>query len=104
MEAQCHALFPFAFHTIGSSMAVRASSYMRQGGMNKRKAGEDFYFQQKIIPLCGFTECNSTVVYPSPRPSYRVPFGTGRAMLGYLQNGEVLTWVPGYCGHYCAKR
>ncbi|MEO5362830.1 MAG: glycosyltransferase family 2 protein, partial [Magnetococcus sp. DMHC-8] len=72
--------FPHAFHTIGSSMAVRAAPYRRQGGMNRRKAGEDFYFLQKIIPLGGFSDVCSTTVFPSARSSHRVPFGTGRAM------------------------
>lgn len=80
VQALRHAGFPHAFHTIGSSMAVRAPVYMSQGGMNRRKAGEDFYFLHKIIPLGYFTELTETTVYPSPRPSDRVPFGTGRAV------------------------
>ena len=72
--------FPHAFHTVGSSMAVRCSAYQQQGGMNRRKAGEDFYFIHKFTPLSGFAELNATRVIPSPRPSYRVPFGTGRAV------------------------
>lgn len=71
---------PYAFHTVGSSMAVRSSAYQKQGGMNKRKAGEDFYFIHKIISLGDFTELNSTKVIPSPRISDRVPFGTGKAI------------------------
>lgn len=80
---------PFAFQTVGSSMAVRASAYVLQGGMNRRRAGEDFYFLQKIIPLGGFTELNSTCVFPSPRLSHRVPFGTGRAVAEMLDGA---TW------------
>jgi len=79
-NAQQYSGLPFVFHTIGSSMAVRASAYAKQGGMNKRKAGEDFYFLNKIIQLGNFTELNSTKVIPSPRVSDRVPFGTGRAV------------------------
>lgn len=78
--------FPFAYHTIGSSMACCAESYVKFGGMNRHKAGEDFYFLQKMIPHGNFEELNSTCVFPSPRPSYRVPFGTGRAMLKYQQS------------------
>ncbi|EON76523.1 hypothetical protein ADIS_2973 [Lunatimonas lonarensis] len=70
--------YPFAVHTIGSCMAVRASLYARSGGMNKRKAGEDFYFMHKLLPLGGFREIPATV-FPSCRVSDRVPFGTGRA-------------------------
>lgn len=73
--------FPHAFHTVGSSMAVRAGPYRRQGGMNRRKAGEDFYFLQKMIPLGAFSDLCTTTVFPSPRRSHRVPFGTGRAMI-----------------------
>lgn len=80
--------FPFAFHTIGSSMACCAESYVKFGGMNRHQAGEDFYFLQKIIPHGNFRELNSTCVYPSPRPSYRVPFGTGRAMLKYQESND----------------
>lgn len=73
--------YPHAFHTIGSSMAVRASAYAKIGGMNTRKAGEDFYFLHKLIPHGGFYDLTTVTVYPSSRKSTRVPFGTGRAML-----------------------
>lgn len=79
--------YPFAWHTIGSSMAVRTKIYQQQGGMNKRKAGEDFYFLTKLFPLGGFTELNDTTVFPSPRPSLRVPFGTGKAINKWLEEG-----------------
>lgn len=69
--------YPYAYQTIGSCMAVRSSTYQKAGGMNRRKAGEDFYFLHKIFPSGNFFELNSTCVYPSPRPSQRVPFGTG---------------------------
>ena len=72
--------YPYSFHTIGSSMAVRSSIYQKQGGMNQRKAGEDFYFLHKIIPLGHYHNISSTKVIPSARISNRVPFGTGRAM------------------------
>ena len=72
---------PYSFHTVGSSFAVRSSAYAKQGGMNRRKAGEDFYFINKIIQGGCFGEINSTKVIPSPRMSNRVPFGTGRAMM-----------------------
>jgi glycosyltransferase involved in cell wall biosynthesis len=71
---------PYSYHTVGSSMACTSNAYMKQGGMNKRKAGEDFYFIHKIIVLGDFLEINSTRVIPSPRISDRVPFGTGKAI------------------------
>lgn len=78
----------FAYQTVGSSMAVRSHAYQSVGGMNTRKAGEDFYFLQKIMPH-GFYEIRDTRVFPSPRISHRVPFGTGRAMYEQLRRGEV---------------
>ncbi|NJK86994.1 MAG: hypothetical protein HC906_14465 [Bacteroidales bacterium] len=36
--------FPNSFFTLGSCFAVKAKSYTEIGGMNKRHAGEDFYF------------------------------------------------------------
>ena len=80
-----YAGYPFAYHTIGSSMCVRSDVYQRMGGINKRKAGEDFYFLHKIIPLGRFGNINTTTVYPSPRVSDRVPFGTGRAMKNWTE-------------------
>lgn len=77
---------PFAFQTVGSSMAVKSSAYQKQGGMNKRKAGEDFYFIHKIIALGGFTNLSTTKVIPSPRISDRVPFGTGKAIGDWVEN------------------
>ncbi len=93
VQALRYAGFPHAFHTIGSCMAVRADVYMQQGGMNKRQAGEDFYFLHKVIPLGGFTELTSTTVHPSPRASTRVPFGTGKAVGDYLA-GQMITTYP----------
>ncbi len=78
INAQRWAGHPHAFQTVGSSMAVRAEIYAKQGGMPKRQAGEDFYFLHKIIPLGHFTELNTTKTIPSPRTSDRVPFGTGK--------------------------
>lgn len=87
-QALRYANLPYAFHTVGSSMAVRTSAYQKQGGMNKRKAGEDFYFIHKIIELGNFTELNTTRVIPSPRISDRVPFGTGKAIGDWVEQGR----------------
>jgi hypothetical protein len=74
------AAFPHAFYTIGSCMAVRCDAYVRHGGMNRRKAGEDFYFLNKLMAVGGVDENNATRVMPGVRLSTRTPFGTGRAL------------------------
>ncbi len=80
IDALRYANFPYAFQTLGSCITVRASMYEKVGGMNTRKAGEDFYFLNKTIPHGGFVEINSTTIRPSDRISDRVPFGTGKAV------------------------
>ena len=51
VQAQRHVGMPFAHQTLGSCMVVRSEAYARMGGMNRRKAGEDFYFLQKFIEV-----------------------------------------------------
>lgn len=79
---------PYAFHTVGSAMACRVSAYVASGGMNRRQAGEDFYFLQQVHKTSGVTALTGTVVHPSPRSSHRVPFGTGRSVGDMLSGGE----------------
>jgi len=81
---------PYAFHTVGSAMACRALAYVSAGGMNKRMAGEDFYFLQQIHKTARVVPLEGTIVHPSPRSSHRVPFGTGRAVGDMLSRGEQL--------------
>jgi hypothetical protein len=86
--------YPYAFHTVGSTLAVKAKSYVKAGGMNRRRAGEDFYFVLKLIPQGGYFSLNATTVYPSPRESIRVPFGTGVMMtkLTGKSEGRLMTY------------
>lgn len=88
VEALRSIRYPYAYHTIGSAFAVRAKTYIQQNGMNRKKAGEDFYFLQKIIPLGHFGEINTCTVNPSPRISDRVPFGTGAAIRKQIEDAK----------------
>lgn len=78
---------PHAFHCIGSAFAVRTLDYVAQGGMNKRQAGEDFYFLQKLISTGRYAILKTTKVYPSARFSDRTPFGTGQSVRQIVVNG-----------------
>ncbi|HQG56311.1 MAG TPA: hypothetical protein PK496_04815 [Bacteroidales bacterium] len=91
-----HTGYPWVYHTVGSCMAVKAHAYAQAGGMNRRQAGEDFYFIQKLLPAGGYFSLNSTTVYPSPRISDRVPFGTGAAVKNMVEKGmeNFLTYNP----------
>ena len=88
VNALRYAGLPSAFQTVGSAMAVRCDAYQKQGGMNRRKAGEDFYFLHKFTALGGVGELNDTRVIPSPRVSTRVPFGTGKAVGQIVANSK----------------
>jgi len=82
--------YPHAIYTVGSAFAVRADAYVKQGGMSRRQAGEDFYFLHKLTRLGRLTELNTTCVYPSARVSDRVPFGTGAALQKWMQGDSRL--------------
>ena len=88
--------FPYAYHTMGSAMAMRASAYAQIGGMPRKQAGEDFYFLQKLIPLGGFGDITKTKVIPSPRPSNRVIFGTGAAIKNMIKGSNDINYTYNY--------
>ena len=96
--------FPYAYHTIGSSFALTAAAYARQGGMNRRKAGEDFYFINKLIKGEIFGEIIDAKVTPSSRISDRVPFGTGRALLEAFDGVKNLELTYDFSIFKCLKR
>ena len=95
---------PYGFHTVGSAMACRASAYVKMGGMNSRTAGEDFYFLQQLARTVGVSQVSGTVVYPSPRASHRVPFGTGRSVSRLLEEeGGVVLFYNVACFRILAE-
>ncbi len=75
---------PYAFNTIGSTMAVSAEYYAKVRGFPKREAGEDFYLLNKLAKvgqvreLTAGTDCEPLQI--EARRSDRVPFGTGAAV------------------------
>jgi len=76
---------PYAFHSIGSTMTCTVQGYVAVRGMNRREAGEDFYFLNKLAKLFPVGKIADTRVYPSPRSSQRAPFGTGQRMRSSLE-------------------
>jgi len=78
----------YAFHSIGSTMVCTADGYTTVRGMNRREAAEDFYFLNKLAKIGSVGLVNTTRVYPSARPSNRVPFGTGQRVIRFLKGGQ----------------
>lgn len=96
--------FPNSIYTIGSAFAVRAEAYVKQGGMNRRQAGEDFYFLHKLTKLGQLTEITDAFVYPSGRVSDRVPFGTGAAMTKWMNFTEDLALTYNFAAFLDLKK
>lgn len=80
--------FPYSIHTIGSCFAVKAGVYAKAGGMSRRQGGEDFYFLHKSVVQTNYVEIPEVLVFPSPRLSDRVPFGTGPAVGQIISDGD----------------
>lgn len=76
----------YAYFSVGSVIICDAESYIKVGGMNKRKAGEDFYFLEKLAKLDKINKIEDATVFPSSRSSDRVPFGTGASIKRILDN------------------
>jgi glycosyltransferase involved in cell wall biosynthesis len=83
--------YPYSMFTIGSAFAVTAEAYVKRGGMNRRQAGEDFYFLQNLVQFGKVGVITTTKVYPSARLSDRVPFGTGPVLQKWMNGEEDLT-------------
>ncbi len=71
---------PYAFHTIGSTLAVHALAYAQVRGFPKRLAAEDFYLLNKLAKVGRVRSLSGEPIRLSARISSRTPFGTGRAL------------------------
>jgi glycosyltransferase involved in cell wall biosynthesis len=72
---------PYAFTAMGSAMLTTVKNYKKIGGMTPKMSGEDFYFLQKLRKAGKIQYLTDTRVFPSNRPSSRVFFGTGPAVI-----------------------
>lgn len=71
---------PYAYHTLGSSLAVRADQYAQVRGFPKRAGGEDFYLLNKLAKLGPIARLRGDCIGLQSRHSQRAPFGTGPAV------------------------
>ncbi len=83
-----YAKSPYAFHSIGSAMVCTTDAYLNVRGMNRREAGEDFYFLNKLAKNGNINYVKKTCVFPSARASLRVPFGTGKRIHRFLNHEQ----------------
>ena len=71
---------PYAYHTLGSCLAVKAGAYAQVRGFPKRAGGEDFYLLNKLAKLGPVRKLTGNCIELQSRHSRRVPFGTGPAV------------------------
>lgn len=71
---------PYAYHTLGSCLAVRATAYAHVRGFPRRAGAEDFYLLNKLAKLGPIARLDGQCIRLQSRHSDRVPFGTGPAV------------------------
>jgi hypothetical protein len=79
---------PYAFQAVGSTMITDADAVVLARGWPRTMAGEDFYLLDKLAKLGVVRTAPGAPVVLAGRPSARVPFGTGRALLDMAARGE----------------
>jgi hypothetical protein len=68
---------PYAFHALGSCLAIDINAYAQVRGFPKRAAGEDFYLLNKLSKIGKIERRSESRITIDARISDRVPFGTG---------------------------
>ncbi|MCR9261409.1 MAG: hypothetical protein NXH95_16945 [Pseudomonadaceae bacterium] len=79
---------PYAYPTLGSTMAIHIQDYALVRGFPKRSAAEDFYLLNKIAKISQVICKPEVTVNVQARLSQRVPFGTGPALEKIIQGLE----------------
>jgi hypothetical protein len=68
---------PYAFQTLGSSLAIDVDAYAMVRGFPRLRAGEDFYVLCKLAKVAPILRADGEPITIAARRSARVPFGTG---------------------------
>lgn len=79
---------PYAYHTLGSSLAIEAEAYAKVRGFPQRAGGEDFYLLNKLRKIGPVERLRGQCIELASRQSHRVPFGTGPAVARIADEAE----------------
>lgn len=90
-----HACSPYAYHSIGSTLAVRGRAYAAVRGFPRRLGGEDFYLLNKAAKVGAIWRDDAHVIRLASRASTRTVHGTGPAALR-LSRESLLESAPFY--------
>lgn len=80
---------PYAYHSVGSAVSVRAQCYAEVRGVPRLEAGEDFYLLDKLGKVAPLERLSGEPIRIRARRSDRVPFGTGPRTSVILTEGQV---------------
>ena len=80
---------PYGYVSIGSCITCRYKAYLAVGGMNKKKATEDFYFLNELAKFNNVDTIKEILVYPSSRSENRIYLGTGFHINNILSGGKI---------------
>jgi len=83
-----YASSPYAYHTLGSCIAIRANAYVKVRGFPKRAGAEDFYMLNKLAKVGPISRLSGQCIQLESRHSSRVPFGTGPAVAAIVAAGR----------------
>lgn len=72
---------PYAYESMGSCLAIPVEAYAAVRGFPRRNAAEDFYVLDKLAKVGDIVRLDGSRLLLEGRPSDRVPFGTGRALI-----------------------
>ena len=78
----------YAYHSIGSLIAVDFEAYAKVRGFPKRAGGEDFYLLNKLAKVGELLSLDTPIIKVAARPSHRVPFGTGPALNKIIEGAD----------------
>lgn len=79
---------PYAFYTLGSTLAVDVEAYCKVRGFPARSGAEDFYLLNKLAKIGDVRFGREVCIDLEARLSERVPFGTGPAVKKILDLHE----------------
>lgn len=83
---------PYAFYTLGSTLALSIPHYCMARGFPKRAGAEDFYLLNKLAKVGAIYSDDRITIAIESRLSQRIPFGTGPAVEKILQSQETYTY------------
>jgi hypothetical protein len=84
---------PYAFQSLGSSIALDVEAYAKVRGFPRLQAGEDFYVLCKLAKVAPLRRDRGEPIRILSRRSARVPFGTG-AGVAKLEGRGLSVYAP----------